>query len=99
MGPGWRKRVEATRHEVTTVAMTKLFQQVDKVGAVPLRPRFSTLGAGATVGMRWRFRRNLVIYVAFKNGFSQRVLSDVFDLPRSRIGTIIKEISVIEESQ
>jgi len=78
--------------------MTKLFRPAGKVGLSPKESHLPALRAGATVGMRWRFRRNLVIYVAFKNGFSQRILSDVFDLPRSRIAAIIKEISVIEDT-
>ena len=78
--------------------MTKLFRPAGKVGVSPKEAQLQALRAGATVGMRWRFRRNLVIYVAFKNGFSQRILSDVFDLPRSRIAAIIKEISVIEDT-
>ena len=45
-----------------------------------------------SVGRRWRLRRNLVIYIAARNGVSQRMLADVFDLPRSRIATIIKEL-------
>lgn len=45
-----------------------------------------------TAGRRWRFRRNLVIYLAHRrNGLSQRLLADVFDLPRSRIAAILKE--------
>jgi hypothetical protein len=45
-----------------------------------------------TPGRKKRFRRNLVIYLAHKrNGLSQRMLSDAFDLPRSRIAAIIKE--------
>ncbi len=44
-----------------------------------------------SVGRRWKFRRNLVIYVASQNGVSQRLLADVFDLPHSRIAAIIKE--------
>jgi hypothetical protein len=47
-----------------------------------------------TVGRRWRFRRNLVIYIASQNGVSQRLLADVFDLPHSRIAAIIKEFRV-----
>ena len=44
----------------------------------------------ASPGRRWRFRRDLVIYLAHRqNGLSQRMLADVFDLPRSRIGEII----------
>ena len=45
----------------------------------------------ATVGRRWKFRRNLVIFIASQNGASQRLLADVFDLPHSRIAAIIKE--------
>jgi hypothetical protein len=44
-----------------------------------------------TVGRRWKFRRNLVIYIASENGCSQRLLADVFDLPHSRIAAIVKE--------
>jgi hypothetical protein len=49
------------------------------------------LPPNASVGKRWKFRRNAVIYVAHRNGFSQRFLADVFDLPKSRIASIIKE--------
>jgi hypothetical protein len=53
---------------------------------------FPPLPSNASVGKRWRFRRNLVIYLAHRrNGISQRVLADVFDLPRSRIAAIVKE--------
>jgi hypothetical protein len=45
----------------------------------------------ASVGRRWKFRRNLVIYIASQNGASQRLLADVFDLPHSRIAAILKE--------
>ncbi len=76
----------------------KLFRPAGKFSAGSMAPGLLAQRAGETVGKRWRFRRNLVIYVAFKNGFSQRVLSDVFDLPRSRIGSIIKEVSVVDES-
>lgn len=44
-----------------------------------------------TAGQRWRFRRDLVIYIASQNGASQRLLGDVFDLPHSRIAAIIKK--------
>ncbi len=51
-----------------------------------------TPGPEASAGKRWRFRRNLVIYLAHRrNGLSQRLLADVFDLPRSRIGEIVRE--------
>ena len=58
--------------------------------ATPLPPE-------ASPGRRWRFRRNLVIYLAHRrNGLSQRFLADVFDLPRSRIADIIKEFAVYD---
>lgn len=46
----------------------------------------------ASAGKRWRFRRNLVIYVAHRQGLSQRLLAEVFDLPRSRIAEILDEL-------
>ncbi len=46
----------------------------------------------ASVGQRWKFRRNLVIYIANQHGASQRMLADVFDLPHSRIAAILKEL-------
>ncbi|WP_435021250.1 hypothetical protein TA3x_002275 [Tundrisphaera sp. TA3] len=49
------------------------------------------LPVNASVGRRWKFRRNLVIYVASQQGISQRLLADVFDLPHSRIAAILKE--------
>jgi hypothetical protein len=55
-------------------------------------PHLPPLAPDASPGKRWRFRRNLVIYLAHRrNGLSQRFLADVFDLPRSRIGDIIRE--------
>jgi hypothetical protein len=45
-----------------------------------------------TPSQRWRLRRNLVIAVAHGQGVSQRMLADVFDLPRSRIGAIVAEM-------
>jgi hypothetical protein len=44
-------------------------------------------------GQRWRFRRNVVIYVAARGGLPHQYLSDVFDLARSRISTIVKKFS------
>jgi hypothetical protein len=56
-------------------------------GEAPLPP-------GVSAGKKWRFRRDLVIYLAHKrNGLSQRFLADVFDLPRSRIAVIIQNFS------
>jgi hypothetical protein len=47
----------------------------------------------ASVGQRWRFRRNIVIHVAARAGLTQRLLAEVFDLHRSRISTILKKFS------
>jgi hypothetical protein len=60
------------------------------LGGLTRRP---PLPPNASVGKKWKFRRNAVIYVAYRGGVSQRVLADVFDLPRSRIATIIKEFA------
>ncbi len=57
------------------------------------RTPLPTLPPNASVGKRWKFRRNLVILLAYRQGVSQRVLADVFDLPRSRIASIIKEFT------
>ena len=51
----------------------------------------SPLPPNAGVRKQWRFRRNVVIYVAHRGGISQRRLADVFDLPRATIATILKE--------
>ncbi len=62
-------------------------------------PRTPPLPPQASAGKRWRFRRNLVIYVAHRCGLSQRLLADVFDLPRSRVSEIIKELRAYEEDR
>jgi hypothetical protein len=54
-------------------------------------PSTPPLPPNTSIGKRWKFRRNFVIFVAHRNGFSQRLLADVFDLPRSRIASIIKD--------
>jgi hypothetical protein len=59
-------------------------------GELPPLPAPPPLPPNASLGRRWRFRRDLVIYVSSRNGVSQRLLADVFDLPRSRIAAIIK---------
>lgn len=66
--------------------------------AEPIRPpKPAPLPANASPGRRWRFRRDLVIYLAHRrNGLSQRFLADVFDLPRSRIAAIIQEFRKYE---
>ena len=52
-----------------------------------------------TVRQRWQFRRNLVIAVAHREGFSQRVLAEVFDLPRSRIQSILREVEQLVDDR
>jgi hypothetical protein len=53
------------------------------------------LPPNASAGRRWRFRRDLTIYVAHRGGLSQRHLADVFDLPHSRIAAIIKRFAAL----
>ena len=65
----------------------------DRPGPAPMLP------PNASAGKRWRFRRNAVIYVAHRNGLSQRLLADVFDLPRSRIAAIVKEFGTYEGAE
>ncbi len=59
------------------------------------RYQIPALPPNASPGKRWKFRRNAVIYLAYRGGFSQRVLADVFDLPRSRIAAIVKEFRAL----
>lgn len=66
-----------------------------RVGGGGGRTLLRALPRDVSVGKVWRFRRNIVIFVAYREGIPQRVLADVFDLPRSRIATIIKEIKNI----
>lgn len=47
-----------------------------------------------TPGQRWRLRRDMVIYLAFIQGASHRMLADVFDLPHSRISAIVKNMKL-----
>lgn len=49
-------------------------------------------GPGDTPGRRWRWRRNVAIFVLNSAGFSQRWLADTFDLPRSRVAEIVKDM-------
>jgi hypothetical protein len=53
------------------------------------------LPPNASAGRRWRFRRDLTIYVAHRAGLSQRHLAEVFDLPRSRIAAILKDFAAL----
>lgn len=63
---------------------------LSKVESLPIAS--ARLPADASTGRRWRFRRNLVIFIASQHGASHRLLADVFDLPHSRIAAIIKEL-------
>jgi len=71
--------------------MPKLLPRHTDAGRTAL-PSPPPLPPNASAGKRWRFRRNLVIYVAHRHGLSQRLLADVFDLPRSRVAAIIQEL-------
>ena len=51
------------------------------------------LPANASKAARRRFRRNVVILAAHRAGISERVLADVFGLPRQRVAAIIKKFS------
>jgi hypothetical protein len=91
--------VNTGRHHPERVAtsfmsntMVKVVQRSRPISS----PSFHSLPSippNASVGKRWRFRRNIVIYVAHRSGLSQRFLADVFDLPRSRIASIINDFS------
>jgi hypothetical protein len=61
-------------------------------------PRAPRLPPNATPLKRWRFRRNLVICLAHRHGISQRLLADVFDLPRSRVSAIVQEFRNYEST-
>jgi hypothetical protein len=74
---------------------TKVIQPLRLRDVSVERYPFQTLSPNASPGKRWKFRRNAVIYLAYRGGFSQRVLADVFDLPRSRIATIVKEFQAL----
>ena len=73
---------------------------------IPLRPLVTDgsersiprLSPNASAGKRWRFRRNVVICVAHRNGVSRRLLADVFVLREKRISAIIREVLNYEKS-
>jgi hypothetical protein len=93
-----RRRTRGSSADVLgkpSLTMPKLLQRPNDLdqSALPAPP---PLPPNASAGKRWRFRRNLVIYVAHRHGLSQRLLADVFDLPRSRIAAIIQELRVHE---
>jgi hypothetical protein len=61
-------------------------------GAGPARGRTEDEESKARrriAGMRQRFRRNLVIYVAHKQGVSGRLLADVFGLQVEQVEAIV----------
>lgn len=73
--------------------MTNILEKSRMGADSSIRP----LPPNANPAERWRFRRNLVIYLAHhRNGLSQRFLADVFDLPPSRITEIVREMSAYE---
>lgn len=87
-----RETVEGRTAKAEGIANMKTNVERDRTKSAGIRLSAAIApSSNATAGKRWRFRRNLVIYVAHRQGLSQRLLADVFDLPRSRIGTIIQE--------
>ncbi len=82
------------------MAASKILSQVEsvplpeatKLSSRRSRPTSASGDKPKSVGQRWKFRRNLVIYIANQHGASQRMLADVFDLPHSRIAAILKEL-------
>lgn len=70
-----------------------------RVHRLPVEARTGRPGrpSAMTPGQAWRFRRNLVIAVAHRAGLSQRLLADVFDLPRSRIAAIVAEVRALAD--
>src|SRR6516225_7956664 len=56
----------------------------------------SMIRGRATSIQKRRFRRDLVIYVAHRGRVSQRILAEVFDLARSRVGEIIRMQSALD---
>jgi hypothetical protein len=75
--------------------MTKIIQHPE-ILEESSRAAIPSLRSNASVGCRWRFRRNLVIYVAAGAGLSYQHLSQVFDIPRSRISIIVEEFRRFE---
>lgn len=51
-----------------------------------------------TPGQKWRLRRNLAICLCWRGGMSQRMIADVFDLPRSHIAGILKATEALAET-
>jgi hypothetical protein len=82
--------------ELTAMATLSRACETAEISSLPGVP---PLPPNASAGRRWRFRRDLVIYLAHRrNGLSQRLLADVFDLPRSRIAAIIEKFEKFDGS-
>ena len=47
--------------------------------------------------VRKKFRRNLVIVAAYESGISDRLLSDVFDIPIAEVQAIISLLTYVVE--
>ena len=75
-----------------TLSQVQSFSSPDASASPDVPPVGGPRARRATVGQRWKLRRNLVIYIASQHGASQRLLADVFDLPHSRIAAILKEL-------
>ena len=45
-----------------------------------------------TAGQRWRRRRNIAIGALHRAGVSLPFIADVFDLPRSRVSEVVREV-------
>jgi hypothetical protein len=53
----------------------------------------------STAGQRWRFKRNLSIYLARKGGASVCMLADAHDLAESRVRAILEEVKANGEAR
>jgi len=82
---GWSHTTARLRHGEVSATSRAEHRDTARIGP-PLPPN-------ASAGKRWRFQRNMAIYVLHRHGFPQRRLADIFDLPRSSIASIIKAAS------
>jgi hypothetical protein len=93
---GLVQKVEGGRRPDRSRAMTKSIR-LPRFREDTRSTLIHPLSPNASVGQRWRFRRDVVIYVASRSGISQRSLAEVFDLGRSRIAKILEEFSRIHQ--
>jgi hypothetical protein len=77
--------------------MAKLPRHTPSRDTSPL-PAPRPLARDAGPRERWRFRRNLVIYLAHRQGLSQSFIADAFALSRSLVRTIITNMASYEET-